>query len=227
MLQDAKFRFLPGDSPASLQSLDSFNQKAAQSLRMLFVLPFVLGNLYPAEPPPAVQCLVMLARIVALCNSFRFVTTLPDCLDATVVRYRTARAAAYGPQIFFKIHNLTHYGYWCRKTGRSLREFSCIRFEAKHSAPKLSASIGRNFKNLIYSLSMKNQLQLCLQLLAEPGDFLPLKKRVDGFDYVFNGLVYRPGCFLHAGEKIFGKFNCSFVLTFPITSLLGKWTPCT
>ncbi|CAM4933777.1 unnamed protein product [Rotaria socialis] len=62
-----------------------------------------------------------------------------------------------------KVHFITDYAKQIEMNGPAIRHW-CMRFESKHQVFKRLAVKSNNFKNILYTLSKRNQLQQCLLL---------------------------------------------------------------
>ena len=71
-----------------------------------------------------------------------------------------------------------------------LRNQWCMRFEAKNA--HIKSMVGKNFKNLPYTIATKHQHYMCLQMLSAPG--------------------VEPSNFLYKGDEV-GRGTIYFVIS--------------
>jgi len=69
-----------------------------------------------------------------------------------------------------KHHHMVHYPLIMQKSG-PINIFSSIRYEAKHKELKDAANAITSYKNIAYTLALKQQLQLAYRLLSSDNNF--------------------------------------------------------
>lgn len=135
---------------------------ASQSLLLLRILPFLIGDVVPTDDKNW-KCLMLLAKIVdiVLCPwaSANLCAVLKYYIEdhhKSFVHLYTASA------VIPKFHFLLHYPQQILSVGPMIRTWN-MRNEAKLNIFKQASRLG-NFKNIAYSIANRHQQLLCYEL---------------------------------------------------------------
>lgn len=102
---------------------------------------------------------VLFRKIISIITSPRIVSGHVTALDEIVPSFLFLYKKIYG-DLTFKFHNMTHLV-------RALKKNGDMKFESKHRQLKLTAVSTSSRKNLLWTLSIRNQLRLAYERLTK------------------------------------------------------------
>ena len=148
------------NKPVPIKNLNKYNLTgtASQKLCLLRMLPLIIGPKVPTENE--------VWRLLTLCRQIVDISLSPQVQVEDLVKLEGLIAehnhlyGKYSPSFPSKFHFLVHYPNLIRKYG-PLRNFWCMRFEAKHQNLKRLASLVRNFRNIDKTLASRQQFLQC------------------------------------------------------------------
>ncbi|CAF4196456.1 unnamed protein product, partial [Adineta steineri] len=106
---------------------------------------------------------ICLREIVSLVFACPFRKSWLSYLHSLCIRFQCLMVHLLPHMVTPKIHFVTDYAKQIEMNGPAIRHW-CMRFESKHQIFKRLAVKSNNFKNILYTLSKRNQLHQCLLL---------------------------------------------------------------
>ncbi|CAF1453608.1 unnamed protein product [Adineta steineri] len=106
---------------------------------------------------------ICLREIVSLVFACSFRKSWLSYLHSLCIRFQCLMVHLLPHMVTPKIHFVTDYAKQIEMNGPAIRHW-CMRFESKHQIFKRLAVKSNNFKNILYTLSKRNQLHQCLLL---------------------------------------------------------------
>ncbi|XP_052130221.1 uncharacterized protein LOC127751151 [Frankliniella occidentalis] len=150
------------DQPLPIQENASRVKGGAwQIWTLLRLFPLIVQEYITDEENEVWQALMMLSEITEIvCSPTIHKSNLPYLQEITN-SYLTVRKNLF-PDVKLrpKHHYLSHYSWLCLMFGPLMKVWT-LRFESKHTYFKRTARVIRNFKNILYSFSMKHELLQC------------------------------------------------------------------
>lgn len=108
-----------------------------------------------------------LLKILTIATAIEVTEETVSILSLLVHDYLVAFNSLYPNSITPKLHYMLHLPRQMLLFG-PLRHQWCMRFEAKNAYIK--SLIGKNFKNIAYTVAERHQNYMCLRLLSPPGN---------------------------------------------------------
>ncbi|CAF1370806.1 unnamed protein product [Rotaria sordida] len=106
---------------------------------------------------------ICLREIVSLVFACPFRKSWLSYLQSLSVRFQCLMVHLLPQLVIPKVHFVTDYAKQIEMNGPAIRHW-CMRFESKHRVFKQLAVKSNNFKNILYTLSKRNQMHQCLLL---------------------------------------------------------------
>ena len=160
------------NKPTALSDLElrdlqknTLNQKATQTMCLVHILPFVVGDKVP-ESDSMWKLYLVLRDIIDLV--FADACSVADSvyLKYKIEDHHTLFMSLFPDrQMLPKHHMLVHYPQVMRKVG-PLSRSSSMRFEAKHNESKRLCSIVCNFKDICKTVTQRHQVNQCVRIAA-------------------------------------------------------------
>ena len=128
--------------------------------------PLIIRNLVQDEDDDVLEFLILLVDITARITASEFRNHEICALEERVIKYLDTRKTLFAsyPDVLCtakpKHHFLTHYGRAIRLYGPPL-VFWTGRFESKHRVAKNIAESAKNFKNISWTVSERQQMRMC------------------------------------------------------------------
>lgn len=161
-----------GNNPTALSEAElrdpqktSLTQKAAQTMCLVSILPFLIGDKVP-EDDDVWQLYLLLRDIIDLV--FSDVCSLGSSiyLKCKIEDHHSLFRAVFPEKnLIPKHHMLVHYPQVMRKVG-PLSRCSSMRFEAKHNESKRLCGIVCCFKDICRTVVHRHQLNQCVRIAA-------------------------------------------------------------
>ena len=140
----------------------SLKLSASQSLLLIRIFPFLVGDDIPVESPNW-HCFMLLANIVDIIMSPLSSADLCAILRRLITEHHQAFVTLYSANaVIPKLHFLLHYPDQIMNVGPMVRTWN-MRNEAKLNVFKQAARLG-NFKNIAFSIASRHQRLLCYEL---------------------------------------------------------------
>ena len=140
-----------------------FRQTASSSWLLARVLPLLIGDIIPLGDE-AWHCYQLLLKIVDICTAQYCNVDSIAHLHTLIEEHHFLFKATYELPLLPKQHFMVHYPRQILQMGPLIHSWN-MRHESKLRLCKQASEHG-NFKNICYSVSMKHQRWMCLQLQA-------------------------------------------------------------
>lgn len=118
----------------------------------------IIGDIIPVNNV-IWELYLILRQIVCIVFLHAVNRQIIDLLEVLVFEYLSLHGKLFPNSLKYKHYNLLHYPRIMRTYG-SLKNMTCIRFEAKHLEIKENSKICKTRVNPSFTLSLKHQLQL-------------------------------------------------------------------
>lgn len=146
----------------------NIKQNAMQMMTLGYIIPFIVRDIVETNGPYYYNYRNML-EITMIVFGYSISNDMVEYLGDSISEYLEDFATLYGDEdvnaaFTPKHHFLTHYPSLITIFG-PLRNYMCLRSEAKHQESKRRVQGMRNYKNLPYTLAVRHQLSQALQLL--------------------------------------------------------------
>ena len=145
-------------------SAKSLRLSASQSLLLIRILPFVIGDRVPRDDQKW-KCFMLLSKILDLVVSQISLPNICAILQSTIEEHHKFFIAMYGSEaVIPKFHFLLHYPQQILNVGPMIRTWN-MRNEAKLNIFKRASRLG-NFKNIAFSVANRHQRLTCYEISA-------------------------------------------------------------
>lgn len=146
----------------------NIKQNAMQMMTLAYIIPFIVQNIVEPDCRYFYNYKFFL-EITAIVFGYSISNNMIEFLEDIIAKYLANYLILYGSDgenatLTPKHHFLTHYPGFIPIFG-ILRNYMCLRSEAKHQESKRKVQGMRNFKNLPFTLAVRHQLSQSLQLL--------------------------------------------------------------
>ncbi|CAF1322994.1 unnamed protein product [Adineta steineri] len=134
---------------------------ASQKMLFFKLFPIIFHDLI--DQLETKEIYICLREIVNLVFACPFRKSWLSYLHSLCIRFQCLMVHLLPHMVTPKIHFVTDYAKQIEMNGPAIRHW-CMRFESKHQIFKRLAVKSNNFKNILYTLSKRNQLHQCLLL---------------------------------------------------------------
>ncbi|CAF1086027.1 unnamed protein product [Adineta steineri] len=134
---------------------------ASQKMLFFKLFPIIFYDLI--DQLETKEIYICLREIVSLVFACPFRKSWLSYLHSLCIRFQCLMVHLLPHMVTPKIHFVTDYAKQIEMNGPAIRHW-CMRFESKHQIFKRLAVKSNNFKNILYTLSKRNQLHQCLLL---------------------------------------------------------------
>ncbi|CAF4297270.1 unnamed protein product, partial [Adineta steineri] len=134
---------------------------ASQKMLLFKLFPMIFHDLI--DQLESKEIYICLREIVSLVFACPFRKSWLSYLHSLCIRFQCLMVHLLPHMVSPKIHSVTDYAKQIEINGPAIRHW-CMRFESKHQIFKRLAVKYNNFKNILYTLSKRNQLHQCLLL---------------------------------------------------------------
>ncbi len=139
---------------------------AAQKFELFLLLPQLIGSIVDKNSKPW-KVYLLLREISDIVFAPVLSNELISDVNELIAQFMHAFVETFGKnKLVPKIHYLVHYPRMMRLFG-PLKNFWCMRFEAKHQYFKKVARQTACFKNISKSLAKRHQMRQCWEMLGE------------------------------------------------------------
>lgn len=137
---------------------------ASQKMLLFRLFPIIFNDI--VNQLETIEIYVCLREIISLVFACPFRKSWLPYLRSLSMRYQCLMLHMLPHLVIPKVHFITDYANQIETKGPSIRHW-CMRFESKHRVFKQWAVKSNNFKNILYTLSKRNQMLQCL-LFSSP-----------------------------------------------------------
>ncbi|CAF4228074.1 unnamed protein product [Rotaria sp. Silwood2] len=134
---------------------------ASQRMLLFKLFPIILYDIIDRLETKEIY--ICLREIVSLIFACPFRKSWLSYLQSLSVRFQCLMVHLLPQLVIPKVHFVTDYAKQIEMNGPAIRHW-CMRFESKHQVFKRLAVKSNNFKNILYTLSKRNQMHQCLLL---------------------------------------------------------------
>ena len=139
-------------------------QTASTSWLLSRILPLLIGDKIPVDDN-AWHCYQLLLKILDICTAQSCTHNAIAYLGTLIEEHHVEFCRIYELSLIPKQHFMVHYPQQILRMGPLINSWN-MRNEAKFKLCKKVSKFG-NFKNICYSVSMKHQRWMCLQLQSK------------------------------------------------------------
>jgi hypothetical protein len=134
---------------------------ASQKMLLFKLFPIIFHDIIDRLQTKVIY--ICLREIISLVFACPFRKTWLSYLQSLTIHFQCLMVHLLPHLVISKVHFITHYSKQIELNGPAIRHW-CMRFESKHQVFKQLAVKSNNYKNILYTLSKRNQLHQCLLL---------------------------------------------------------------
>lgn len=134
---------------------------ASQKMLLFKLFPIIFYDIIDRLDTKEIY--ICLREIISLVFAYPFRKSWLTYLRSISIRFHCLMVHLLSQLVTPKVHFITHYAKQIEMNGPAIRHW-CMRFESKHQVFKQIAVKSNNFKNILYTLSKRNQMHQCLVL---------------------------------------------------------------
>jgi len=134
---------------------------ASQKMLLFKLFPIIFHDIIDRLETKEIY--ICLREIISLVFACPFRKSWLSYLQSLTIRFQCLMVHLLPQLVISKVHFITDYAKQIEMNGPAIRHW-CMRFESKHQVFKRLAVKSNNFKNILYTLSKRNQMHQCLLL---------------------------------------------------------------